>query len=151
MYTHIESRAPQLETPPTAAIGPRLPLTFSLLCIAFGELVLYDVLALWGFKHVRAAVSRTRRRVTRDEPDADTVIRVVDAVRSTCVLYFKKNHCLQRAFVATRMLRRRGIAATLIIGSQPTPIRSHAWVEVDGVPVINRTTHLTFYQVIDRW
>ncbi len=151
MNAHTESRAAQLDAPPTAAIGPRLPLTFSLLCVAFWELVLYDVLALWGFKHVRAAVLRSRRHATRDEPDADTVIRVVDAVRTTCVLYFKKNHCLQRAFVTTRLLRRRGIAATLMIGSQPAPIRSHAWVEVDGVPVINRTTHLAFYKVLDRW
>jgi hypothetical protein len=112
---------------------------------------LYDGLAMWGFNHVRAAVLRTRRRTTPDEPDAETVIRVVDAIRSTCVLYFKKNHCLQRAFAATRLLRRRGIDATLMIGSQPAPVRSHAWVEVHGVPVINRTTHLAFYKVIDRW
>jgi hypothetical protein len=149
MNAPTESHPEQLGVTRTAAIGSRLPLKFSLVCIAFWELVLYDVLARWGFKHVRAAVRRTRCRTTAAEPD--TVIHVVDAVRSTCVLYFKKNHCLQRAFVATRLLRRRGVAATLIIGSQPAPIQSHAWVEVNGIPVINRTAQLAHFIVIDRW
>jgi len=144
-----ELRGIQDTTAGTPAIGPRLPLRFSLMCIAMCELVWYDLLASLGFSRLRASVSHTKCRGRA--ADDETVIQVVDAVRAACVLYFKKNHCLQRAFVATRLLRRRGVDATLLIGSQPAPIRSHAWVEVDGVPVINRTTHLAFYKIIDRW
>lgn len=154
---HMKTGSDLLETLPATmlsssqspAVGARLPLRFSLLCAALRELVFYDLLASLGFKNVRAAVLRTKRRDAT--ADSDDVIRVVDAVRTMCVLYFKKSFCLQRAFVATRLLRRLGVNATLVIGSQPAPIRSHAWVEVDGVPVINRTTHLAFYKVIDRW
>jgi len=134
---------------PTPALGPRLPLRYSMMCAALGELLLYDVLSSLSFKRLRAVVVRTKCR--RIPPDPETVVHVVDAVRAMCVLYFKESYCLQRAFVATRLLRRRGIAASLVVGSQPAPIRSHAWVEVEGVPVINRISHLAFYQVIDRW
>ena len=131
------------------AIGARLPLRLSLVFAALRELILYDLLASLSFKRVRATVAGTNCRRVTAEPEV--VIQVVDAVRVMCVLYFKKSHCLQRAFVATRLLRRCGIDASLIIGSQPAPIRSHAWVEVESVPVINRISHLEFYQVIDSW
>lgn len=46
--------------------------------------------------------------------------------------------CLTRSLVLTRLLARRGIAATLVIGARPTPsFLAHAWVECEGEPVLS--------------
>ncbi|MGA2163106.1 MAG: lasso peptide biosynthesis B2 protein [Solirubrobacteraceae bacterium] len=46
--------------------------------------------------------------------------------------------CLARSLVLTRLLARRGIPSTLVIGAQPAPdFRAHAWVECDGQPVLS--------------
>jgi hypothetical protein len=45
--------------------------------------------------------------------------------------------CLTRSLVLTRLLARRGIAATLVIGARPAPnFLAHAWVECEGEPVL---------------
>jgi transglutaminase superfamily protein len=46
--------------------------------------------------------------------------------------------CLIRSLVLTRLLARRGIEAKLVIGARATPeFSAHAWVEHDGVPVLD--------------
>jgi hypothetical protein len=45
--------------------------------------------------------------------------------------------CLIRSLVVLRLLARRSIAATLVIGVRPGPdFLAHAWVEHDGLPVL---------------
>lgn len=45
--------------------------------------------------------------------------------------------CLMRSLVLVRILARRGIPSTLVIGVAPAPhFRAHAWVEVDGLAVL---------------
>jgi hypothetical protein len=72
-------------------------------------------------------------------------------MRTACLYYFKPAMCLQRSAVVTRLLRRRGIAAQLVIGCLPAPIASHAWVEVAGQVVSDHRPGLEHYRVIDRW
>jgi Transglutaminase-like superfamily len=46
--------------------------------------------------------------------------------------------CLTRSLVLVRMLARRGIGARLVIGVRAQPsFTAHAWVELDGHPVLN--------------
>lgn len=46
--------------------------------------------------------------------------------------------CLTRSLVLTRLLARRGIPATLVIGARAAPdFLAHAWVECDGQPVLS--------------
>jgi hypothetical protein len=46
--------------------------------------------------------------------------------------------CLVRSLVLTRLLARRGIPARLVIGARTTPaFLAHAWVECDGVAVLD--------------
>ena len=46
--------------------------------------------------------------------------------------------CLVRSLVLTRLLARRGISGTLVIGARPAPdFLAHAWVEHDGEPVLD--------------
>jgi hypothetical protein len=75
---------------------------------------------------------------------------VCRAVEEACIWYFKRAYCLQRSSVTTWMLRRRGVAAQLVIGYRPVPVDSHAWVEVDGRVVNDRPQYQKFFRVLDR-
>lgn len=78
----------------------------------------------------------------------ETICRSVDLA---CVFYFKPVMCLQRSAVTSTLLRRFGHQATLTIGAQLIPLRSHAWVESDG-RVVNDKPYVTdIYQVLDRF
>jgi hypothetical protein len=69
----------------------------------------------------------------RQLEDKERVIgEVCNAVAKACVWYRKTALCLQRSAVTACLLRRRGIAARLVIAARPMPFKLHAWVEADG-------------------
>ncbi len=72
------------------------------------------------------------------------------AVDEACVWYVKRAPCLQRSAVATRLLRRHGVPAELVIGYRPIPFESHAWVEVGGQIVNDRPQYKKFFAVLER-
>lgn len=115
---------------------------------ALGALALFDLLAWWGFARVHAFTRALP--VAREARDPETVARVCRAVEEACVWYVKRAFCLQRSTVATWLLRRRGVAAELVIGYRPMPVDSHAWVEVGGQVVNDRPQYQKFFHVLDR-
>jgi hypothetical protein len=122
--------------------------TTRLVCSALWRLLFYDALCWMGFAKAYQFVRRCKR--ARQTPAPDTVERVVWAVEEACVWYFKRAYCLQRSAVCAWLLRRRGLAADLVIGFRPVPIDSHAWVEVDGKVVNDRPQYQKFFRVLDR-
>lgn len=119
---------------------------------AWGELLYLDLVGLGGFHAVQRCVSRTTARLTSTPPDSSTAIpAIVEAMNTACALYFKKPQCLQRSAVVTRMLRRRGISADMVIGCHLPPLRAHAWVEVAGDVVSDEMDGLDHYRILDRW
>ena len=47
------------------------------------------------------------------------------------------SRCLMRSLVLTSMLARRGVYTKVVIGVRPAPsFAAHAWVEVDGHPLL---------------
>lgn len=98
---------------------------------ALWQLVLYDLIdAALGFQHVYRHVERQRVVQHAFHPAEETL--VCDAVSVAACLYWKRVFCLQRSVAATRLLRKSGIQACLVIGYRPSPFFSHAWVEVHG-------------------
>lgn len=93
----------------------------------------------------------TMRCETQPRPENSTVLDLVNTGDLACAFYFKPVACLQRSAVLCRQLRRRGIVAQVIIGIHRFPFRSHAWVEVDGVPVNERRRAREIYVELDRW
>jgi hypothetical protein len=89
----------------------------------------------------RVAVPVSRR------PSSVEILRIVDLA---CVFYFKEVRCLQRSAVATRLLRKNGAAATMVIGVQHLPFRAHAWVELGGRCVNDKPYVPQTYSVLDR-
>jgi Transglutaminase-like superfamily/Coenzyme PQQ synthesis protein D (PqqD) len=59
--------------------------------------------------------------------------------------------CLQRSAALTILLRQHAVNASVVIGCEPLPFYSHAWVEV-GPFVINDTTAVRKrFSIIDYW
>lgn len=81
---------------------------------------------------------------------ADVVQRVCRAVDIACVWYWKQVLCLQRSAATVCLLKRYGVAATLVIGVQPLPFKAHAWVEVEGRVVNDKSYLPDIYLVLDR-
>jgi len=98
---------------------------------AFWELVLYSVInAALGFRQVYRHVERQRVVEHTFVPAQEAL--VCEAVSVAACFYWKRVLCLQRSVVTTRLLRKSGIEGHMVIGYQPSPFFSHAWVEVDG-------------------
>ena len=83
-------------------------------------------------------------------PQPDTIDRVCMAVNYACVWYPKQALCLQRSFVTTYLLRKHGIPAQMVLGAQKLPFKAHAWVEVNGLAINERSDVQAHYAVWDR-
>ena len=126
------------------------PVRYALLTLrAFWELNRYDLTqALVGFKHIYRRAASQHVAGSPPSPQVESVI--CDAVALAACFYWKPVYCLQRAVVSARLLRAWGIHAQLIIGYQPSPFTSHAWVEVDGRVVNESPAYKERMLVLDR-
>jgi transglutaminase superfamily protein len=112
-------------------------------------LLAYDVLS--GICPFRTLYSTVKRWQVAGRPeDQGTLDRVCMAVNYACVWYPKQVLCLQRSFVTTCLLRNHGIQAQMVLGAQKVPFKAHAWVEVEGQVINERSNVQTIYAVWDR-
>jgi hypothetical protein len=100
------------------------------------------------FAALHAAVRTCRVRA--DTTHSVSLMDLCRAVDTACIWHWKKVLCLQRSAAATCLLRRHGIAAELVIGTQQIPFNAHAWVEVDGQVVTDKTYMHEMYVVLER-
>jgi Transglutaminase-like superfamily len=116
---------------------------------ALSALFMYDVLN--AFRPFRGLHSTVKGWKVADRPGGqDTVDRVCTAVNYACAWYPKQALCLQRCFVTTYLLRERGIPAQMVLGAQKIPFKAHAWVEVNGRAVNERSDVQAIYGVWER-
>lgn len=116
---------------------------------AFLGLILFELyLARGNFRALYEKVHRCPKR--HGSADADTVKRICGAVDLACIWYFKEVLCLQRSATTVCLLRRHGVHAQMVIGTQQMPFKAHAWVEVDGEVVNDKSYLAEMYAVIDR-
>ena len=125
----------------------RAVLLSALTVTAWIELAAFDLARPAGFSRLCASLARTRAIRRRSLATADDIVW---AVEEACVWYVKRAACLQRSFVTTRMLRRHGFAAEMVIGCRPLPFESHAWVEVDGRVVNDLPQYQRAFTVLNR-
>jgi Transglutaminase-like superfamily len=83
-------------------------------------------------------------------PVPDAVKRICSAMDMACIWYWKEALCLQRSAATSCLLKRNGISAQMVIGAQQLPFKSHAWVEVDGRVVNDKSYVPEMYAVLDR-
>jgi hypothetical protein len=88
--------------------------------------------------------------VEKTTPAPDTVERICSAVDMACIWYWKEALCLQRSAATSCLLKKNGIFAQMVIGAQQLPFKAHAWVEVNG-HIVNDKTYLSeMYAVLSR-
>jgi hypothetical protein len=119
----------RLTTVERARIGAEILSTYA---FARWWLVRYDV---------RGTVAAARAVQEADgavAPDATLrAARIGRAVERTLAALPFDGRCLVRSLVLTRMLARRGIDATFVLGVRAKPtFLAHAWLERDGVPLL---------------
>jgi len=115
---------------------------------ALSALLIYDVLsALCPFHILHSMVKRWK---VVGIPAQDAIDRVCTAVNYACIWYPKRALCLQRSFVTSYLLKRQGIPAQMVLGAQKLPFKAHAWVEVDGRAINERSNVQATYTVWDR-
>jgi hypothetical protein len=88
--------------------------------------------------------------VGKTTPAPDAVKRIRSAVDMACIWYWKEALCLQRSAATCCLLKGHGIFAQLVIGAQRMPFKAHAWVEVDGRVVNDKSYVPEMYAVLDR-
>lgn len=109
-------------------------------------LIIFDLKGLGrNFAKMHRFVSS--RQVSHRSVSTDVVSKVCEALNYACALYPKRVLCLQRSVVATSLLRSHGVAAHMLMGAQKVPFKAHAWVEVDGYPINERTPVQEIYNV----
>jgi hypothetical protein len=112
-------------------------------------LLAYDVLsAFCRFETVYSTVKSWT--VASASSRKDTTNRVCVAVNYACIWYPKRALCLQRSFVTTYLLRKHGVVAHMVLGAQQLPFKAHAWVEVEGQAINERSNVQATYGVWDR-
>ena len=85
---------------------------------------------LRGGLQEHAAAEPENLRVRRGLHFGRAVVRVLRLLPTD-------NRCLMRSLVLTGLLTRRGVYSKVVIGVRPDPsFGSHAWVEVDGHPLL---------------
>jgi hypothetical protein len=109
----------------------------------------YDILSnVCGFRKIYSVVRGWK--VNSETDGAGIIDSVCVAVNYACVWYPKQTLCLQRSFVTTYLLRKHGVAAQMTLGAQKLPFKAHAWVEVDGRIINERSNVQANYAVWDK-
>jgi hypothetical protein len=126
-----------------------LPARFLLVLEACLSLVRFDFYLRRG--DFESLYDKVRNYPTRKKPASpDFVVPICAAVDMACIWYFKQALCLQRSAVTTRLLRKYGVSANLVIGAQQMPFKAHAWVEVDGKVVNDKQYVPEMYGILTR-
>jgi len=117
---------------------------------ALFALFAYDVIcACCRFETIHTVV-RQWKIAHKNRPAQDALDRVCRAVNYACIWYPKQALCFQRSFVTIYLLRKQGIDACMVLGAQKIPFRAHAWVEVNGSAVNERSDVQATYSVWER-
>jgi hypothetical protein len=126
-----------------------LPRQSTLFLFSLMGLLTFDLL---GFGRNFSRVHRfLRRGLTADHAySAEIVTRVCHAVNLASIWYPKQVRCLQRSVVTTMLLRRCGVPAQMAVGSQNIPFKAHAWTEVNGQAINERSDVQKIYSVWER-
>lgn len=118
---------------------------------AYWKLIYFDsYLARGNFSALYSKVRNYPPGKGRDLSFPDAVERICAAVDVACIWYWKEVLCLQRSAATTCLLKKYGVPAQMVIGAQQMPFKAHAWVEVDGRVVNDKSYTPGMYAVLDR-
>lgn len=113
--------------------------------------IFYYKLKRQGFaeviRWVKGCVVSGNAKTTCRRRDIDSLLASVERAAA----YFPREaHCLARAVVITRILRKWGAPAVLNIGVRTVPFSAHAWAELGDVPLGRDGSEAGNYRILDR-
>jgi hypothetical protein len=116
---------------------------------AYWKLIFFDLyLARGNFAALYAKVRAWP--IGKKSPSPDAAKRICSAVDMACIWYWKEALCLQRSAATACLLKQCGVPAQMVIGAQQMPFKAHAWVEIDGRVVNDKSYTREIYVVLDR-
>jgi hypothetical protein len=116
---------------------------------AYLKLIYFDLYLMRG--DFTALYNRVQRHpIAKGLKSGETVERLCSAVDLACIWYWKEALCLQRSAATSCLLKSHGIFAQMVIGAQQMPFKAHAWVEVDGRVVNDKSYVSQIYAVMNR-
>jgi prolyl oligopeptidase len=116
---------------------------------AYSKLIHFDLYI--ARKNFSAIYQKVRNYPVRKRtPSRASIEEICSAVDMACIWYWKEALCLQRSAATACLLKKYGIPAQLVIGAQQIPFKAHAWVEVDGRVVNDKSYLHEVYAVLDR-
>jgi hypothetical protein len=116
---------------------------------AYLKLIHFDLYLARG--NFAALYDKVRKySVGKRAPAPDAVERICSAIDMACIWYWKEALCLQRSAATACLLKKYGVPAQLVIGAQQMPFKAHAWVEVGGRVVNDKSYTPEMYAVLDR-
>src|ERR1700746_575783 len=116
---------------------------------AYWKLMIFD----WYLGRGDFAVLYQKVRDSRlgNRPDFPGLAeKVCAAVDMASIWYWKEVLCLQRSAATACLLKQYGVPARMVIGAQQMPFKAHAWVEVGGLVVNDKSYTPGMYAVLDR-
>jgi len=117
---------------------------------AFVGLLAFDLLLkIGGFKKLIRKVEHWPTAEPRTT-NPEICRRVRGMVDRAQMYYPKKAMCLQHSAVVTCLLRRRGVPAEMVLAAQDFPPKAHAWSEVAGQVVNDKSAVRSEYRVLKR-
>jgi hypothetical protein len=102
-----------------------------------------------AFQGIHTMVKHQSVVCHRQDPRIPTDF-ICQAIDLASALYPFQIRCLQRSAATTVLLRRNGWKAELVIGAQILPLKSHAWVEIDGQVINDKPYMREVYRVLER-
>ena|ERR1700689_1337992 len=129
--------------PLRAATSPRASLSNTERIRLAAEILASYAQVRWTLRRapIEAVVGRLRSHSAPPRTDDGALAearQLGHIVTRILVLLPGDTRCLARSLVLTRLLARRGIPAKLVIAARRGPdFLAHAWVEHDGIPVLN--------------
>ena len=116
---------------------------------AYLNLIRFDLYLMRG--NFAAVYDKVRNSpVGKTAPTPSAVERICSAVDMACIWYWKEALCLQRSAATSCLLKSHGIFAQMVIGAQQMPFKAHAWVEVDGRVINDKSYVSQIYAVMNR-
>jgi len=103
------------------------------------------------FDWIIGRAAQRRPEPGRAEDQLRTARRAFAAVRNATRFYYRRRQdCLPRALVTYYLVKRRGIAASLIFGVKKYPFGGHTWVEAMGEVLDEIPARVNAYTPIKR-
>jgi hypothetical protein len=130
-------------------VKERISVMSFLVLRAYLKLIQVDIsLAQGDFASLYNKVRNCPTRRTMASHDA--AAKICTAVDLACIWYWKTVLCLQRSAATACLLKHYGVSAQMVIGARQMPFSAHAWVEVDGCVVNDKSYTPEMYAVLDR-